>query len=1341
VAVRVAHWELAAAVAAGLLAGWLIHPGLALAVAAAGAGLAAAVLAARRRPFVGLILVALAAVGAGGAAHTSHRVQQIETTWSADSTGIHWRLIAAAGRRLNTDLASAVGLARSLAEAGVASATGARAAAFARLAEAAEGDGPERGVVVLDAEGRPWAWSGRHRMSPRPVVGLEARITPFYVILSAGRQGPDGTFSVAHVVLNADSAVPDRQQTLAARFARASGVGLEFYPPGRGPYWADVFDYCVPACGSREVVPDTLFSVRLVSPTQGAFKLDTLAAGSGWVAAAAALLLLTLLLAAAPVMRGVAAVGLAALLVFTPAGRHAPLGQLFSPGTFYADLLGPASASAGALIATASLVLVAGAALRRARWIPPAAGPFGGLLALGVPLVLNALAHGITPPTDGTGLTLWLQWEVALALTAAAMLVVGGSLVRRVVPGEPPRWLPLVGAAWVIVVAVVGLWLWAPARGWTWWYLLLWLPGLVLAVLPASPGRAIPLIAVVGGALAAVLTWGAVAHGRVALAERDAEGLRQGGDPVAVGLLERFGASLQEEATPHTPGELYSRWSRSALEADRYPAVLAAWSPAGTLESRLDLAALSLPDSVLRAVALAARDRHVPAVTTLPGVPARQYVLSVPFPDGSAVTVGLGPRSRLIEPVRVAQFLRGVGALAPPYTLTLSDIVAAPDTVVRGSVAWQRDGWVARGDTYLTFPDGVRYLHAAVPLGNPLGLLVRGALALVLNLLLVGALWLVAHGIAGRLRVPRVVVELVGARSYRGRLGLAFAVFFVMPTVGYSAWTATRLGLEAQRSRDLVIRQTLADAAGSVRDVVAVPRLVAREQLQQAAARLNADLLLYQEGQLRQASAPVLVDLGVLEWYLPPPVERALTTGDEVELAVNQRIAGRPTRVGYRGIGGALGDQEVLGAPRLQEDPGLVRSEQDLVFGLLLITLGGLAAAAGLAGLAARSLARPVQALRAAAEQVRRGELPSPFGPGAPGEFVPVMDAFDRMARDVHASRAALEAQRQRTAAVLRNVGTGVVALDDALAVVISNPRADEILGQTLAAGASVEQLTGVRWRPLWAWVREVAEARAGEEPREFTIGDRQIRARVAQLTGPASGWVVALDDVTDLARAVRVLAWGELARQIAHEIKNPLTPIRLGVQHLRRAYRTPRGDYDEVLDRTSRQILAEIERLDAIARAFSRFGAPPSGAEPLGRVDAVEVVRDTAGLYALADGAGVRVEADGLVPVLARPDELKEVLINLIENARAAGASAIVLTVAAPEGTPVLVVRDNGHGMPAEHLARLFEPQFSTTTSGTGLGLAICRRLVESWGGRIMVESAPAAGTTVRVELVPATG
>jgi nitrogen fixation/metabolism regulation signal transduction histidine kinase len=266
-----------------------------------------------------------------------------------------------------------------------------------------------------------------------------------------------------------------------------------------------------------------------------------------------------------------------------------------------------------------------------------------------------------------------------------------------------------------------------------------------------------------------------------------------------------------------------------------------------------------------------------------------------------------------------------------------------------------------------------------------------------------------------------------------------------------------------------------------------------------------------------------------------------------------------------------------------------------------------------------------------------------------------------------------------------------------------------------------------------------VAAGRSSDEPREFGSNERQIRAQVAPLTGAARGWVVALDDVTDLARAVRVLAWGELARQIAHEIKNPLTPIRLGVQHLRRAYDAPRGDYGDVLERTSRQILAEIERLDAIARAFSRFGAPPSGAEPLGRVDAVEVARDTAALYALAEGPGVHVEADAPALVRARRDELKEVLINLIENARAAGAGAITIAAGSENGGCVLTVRDDGRGIPPEDLHRVFEPQFSTTTSGTGLGLAICRRLVESWGGRIAVESAPDRGTTVRVILLAA--
>jgi two-component system nitrogen regulation sensor histidine kinase NtrY len=499
--------------------------------------------------------------------------------------------------------------------------------------------------------------------------------------------------------------------------------------------------------------------------------------------------------------------------------------------------------------------------------------------------------------------------------------------------------------------------------------------------------------------------------------------------------------------------------------------------------------------------------------------------------------------------------------------------------------------------------------------------------------------------------------------------------------------------------------------------------------------RLDASLLLYQGGRIVQAGDPVLTEFGLVNAYLDPMVLRALADADEPDVTLDQPLAGRPTRVGYRRVGGRRDDPVVLGVPRLLDTPELVGDERDLAYVLTLVTLGGLAAAAWLARLAAQALARPVHALQVAAEEVGRGGLPSPFT-RAPGEFAPVMSAFERMAADVHASRAALEAQRLRTAAVLRNVATGVLALDADLRVVTSNPRAEEVLGASLPVGSPPMDRAGQPAGAVWDWVRDVAAGRDDGEPREFPLGERQVRVQIARLTGPAGGWVVAVDDVTALARAVRVLAWGELARQIAHEIKNPLTPIRLGVQHLRRAYDAPRGDFADTLDKTSRQILAEIERLDAIARAFSRFGAPPAGTEPLAGVDVVEVARDTATLYALGESGAVRVVANGPVPARARRDELKEVLINLIENARAARAREIAIEITRREDGVAVAVRDDGQGIAPADLPRVFEPRFSTTTSGAGLGLAICKRLVESWGGTIGVESESGRGTVVRLVL-----
>jgi signal transduction histidine kinase len=1325
------------ALAAALFLVWPHRPGIIWPAAAGLVTLAAAASTFRSRRGLALLLGLVGAAGGAALGRTSDRLARVERSWETDSTGVRWRLVEAAGRRLNADLADAVMLVGRLAGEAADLADRDRATAFDRLAAAMERDGPERGVVVFDPDGRPWAWAGRHRMESPLVSGLDARITPFYAVLSAGRQGTRGGFATAHVVLSADVAVPDRDATVAARFSRVTDVGLEFYPAGRGPFWADVFDYCVPACGAPGVAPDTLFSVRLDPPGQGPYRLDLLRAGSRR-AAAAAFLLFLILATFGRIWGRALALGLAGVaLVFTPAGRAFPTGRLFSSATYFAETLGPASWSAGALLAAAVLIFVAGARLWYGGPRLPHAWAVGGLLALAAPLVLSRLAGGITPPAEGADAALFVQWQVVVTIASAALLVTAAALFKRSVRIAAPWWTSLLAVGWAAVAAIVGLLVWTPDARWPAWYVQLWLPAVGLALLPASRARTLASLAAVAGTAAALLTWGALTENRLLLAVRDMAGLRQGGDPIAMALLERFGDQLLDESVPRTSAELYARWRSSPLEADRYPAVLALWSADSTLAAHLALASPGLPDTArLRRAAIRAASGVVPVITAVPGVPAANYVLAVPFPDKSVVTVGVGPRSRLLPATRVARFLRGERTLPPPYSLSLSEPLAPADLAAPIRPGWRREGWTVRGEARLELPDGARNLHGLVALGTPAALVIRGALLLALDVAVLGLLWVLSEALAGRVILPAVIREVLGRRSYRARLGLAFAVFFVAPTVAFAAWTATRLAAEARRGRDIMIRQTLRDATGASREFAGRPALLAGEVLEDLGSRLDASLLLYDGGPLRHASDPVLAQFGLVDAYLAPTVFRAMAEGDELDVALDQPVAGRPMRVGYRRIGGRRDDPEVLAAPRLLDSPELVSDERDVAYVLVLVTLAGCAAAAGLATIAARSLAKPVHALQAAAEEVRRGGLPSPFAQ-APGEFAPVMAAFERMATDVHASRAALEAQRMRTAAVLRNVATGVLALDDDLRVVTSNPRADEVLGQSLTPGLSVADRTGQSCQPVWTWLRAVARGTEEAEPREFTLGERQVRVQIARLSGAASGWVVALDDITDLAHAVRVLAWGELARQIAHEIKNPLTPIRLGVQHLRRAYDAPRGDFAGTLDKTSRQILAEIERLDAIARAFSRFGAPPAGAEPLTGVDVVEVARDTATLYALAESGTVRVVADGPVPVQARRDELKEVLINLVENARAARAREVAIEVARGRDGVELAVRDDGHGIAAADLPRVFEPRFSTTTSGAGLGLAICKRLVESWGGRIAVESEAGRGTTVRLVLV----
>jgi two-component system nitrogen regulation sensor histidine kinase NtrY len=400
---------------------------------------------------------------------------------------------------------------------------------------------------------------------------------------------------------------------------------------------------------------------------------------------------------------------------------------------------------------------------------------------------------------------------------------------------------------------------------------------------------------------------------------------------------------------------------------------------------------------------------------------------------------------------------------------------------------------------------------------------------------------------------------------------------------------------------------------------------------------------------------------------------------------------------------------------------------------LLLTTLAGVAAALVGAQRASRTLSRPVAELRRSALALGRGQPMPARAASPPLEFEPVFGAFERMAADIRSSQEALEEARRRTAAVLGTVATGVVGIDPGGRVLIANRQAVDLVGGELEEGAPLLDRLDGEWRPFTAAVRRFLTDPGADTTAELEVGGRRISFQLAWLGPDVRGVVIALNDVTDVSRAERVLAWGEMARQVAHEIKNPLTPMRLGLQHLRRVYRDRRGDFDRTLEETADRMLAEIDRLDTIARAFSRFAAPAGEVQPLDRIDLGVAVGEVIQLYRLTDEAcAVRLACLPAAQGAARADEVKEVVVNLLENARNAGARVVDVTV----GPGRIEVADDGSGIPAELLPRIFEPRFSTTTSGSGLGLAIVRRLVEGWGGEIAVESAVGRGTRIVVRL-----
>ncbi len=434
-----------------------------------------------------------------------------------------------------------------------------------------------------------------------------------------------------------------------------------------------------------------------------------------------------------------------------------------------------------------------------------------------------------------------------------------------------------------------------------------------------------------------------------------------------------------------------------------------------------------------------------------------------------------------------------------------------------------------------------------------------------------------------------------------------------------------------------------------------------------------------------------------------------------------------------------------------------------LKFTFVLILSAVLLLSLLLAVLAALRVARrqvePVARLARGTQEIAAGHLGHQLPPAGDDELGFLTDSFNRMSAELASasererdSQAETERQRAYLQAVLERLSSGVIAYDADGRLRTANAAATAILGLGEApVPATLAALGAVR--PALAPLATLLEARAREGVREWReelrlagdSGDQVLVLRAAQLPGGAPGadpalarYVVVFDDQTVLNQAQREAAWGEVARRLAHEVKNPLTPIQLAAERMEYKL-APRleGEDRALLGKATQTIVAQVEALKAMVNAFGDYARPPQlRLEPLALNTVVAAVLD------LYDQSLPRPLARALDPrdprVRADAVRLRQLLHNLVKNALEASPGTPEIEVATRmDGAEVeIVVADRGAGLPADFDERWFEPYRSGKARGSGLGLAIVRKVVDEHGGSVRAERREGGGARLVVTL-----
>jgi PAS domain S-box-containing protein len=594
----------------------------------------------------------------------------------------------------------------------------------------------------------------------------------------------------------------------------------------------------------------------------------------------------------------------------------------------------------------------------------------------------------------------------------------------------------------------------------------------------------------------------------------------------------------------------------------------------------------------------------------------------------------------------------------------------------------------------------------------------------------------------------------VALRSYSRRLILILTLLIVVPLLLLDAVLVRaldqRLESEHRAAAEValeVAQRVLSEYLLALEPGFGIRAVLEQEVLDWLSQVVDREVNVYWGAQSFASSRPELFTAGLLPTRIPGDVFSELALRQDALAARTRTAAGRTYVELYAPLEVAQPDLSLdrrfyLSTPLLAQEEAVGLELARLGRRVVVVTVALLLLVLAVGARLAAGFTRPVMEIVGGTDRIARGATSLGLRPSEP-ELRTLVAAIDEMASRLAQSRADLVREKQVIETMIESISTAVVSLDQDRRVMMHNQAAKTMLG--VEVGAPIAQVAAAApIEGLQQFLRD-AEKEADSAPLH-----RRLRSAVGEdrewsviwVPVPGGGDPAALlvvEDVTEILRAQRLEAWAEMARIIAHEVKNPLTPIRLSTEHMQQVYASAPERFDEVFERCTANILVQVEELRAIASEFSTYSRVPH--MDLRPGDVVALARSVTAAYQVAPPPGVDIRFESSTPTApARFDErlLSRALRNLLENAVRASRDhgEVSVRVDTDNGSIAIDVSDRGPGVRAEDMSRIFEPYFSTYDAGTGLGLPIARRIVEVHGGSITASNRFGGGLAVHITL-----